>query len=260
MPPEILAETAATPTPEAEAAAADGQTGTEAAKPEAAAKTGADDGAKADDKAEAAKDANADADTEAGTKEGEGEADADLPEYEFTMPEGFDDLDADAMAAATPLLREHKVSQETAQKLVNIVAETVQRQVVRVQQELADRREKQATDWLAEMQADKGFGGAAFDRNAAAVRGVIERFGDTDPAVVYPEGHPNAGKPIPGGAVKKLLSEAGIGNAPAIIRMLHRAALATGEDSIAPGDGVGSPTAMSEADFMAEVFAKSSKT
>ncbi len=250
MPPEILAEAAATPAPEA-VAVADATAAEGPASPDAEA---------------VADDAAAETEPDAGTGEaeaeaGEGQSDAtdDLPEYEFTMPEGFDGLDQDAMAAATPLLRENKVSQETAQKLVDIVAGTVQRQVARVQQEMAERREQKAAEWLAEMQADKGFGGAAFDRNAAAVRGVIERFGDTDPSVVFPDGHPNAGKPIPGGAVKKLLSEAGIGNAPALIRMLHRAALATGEDSIAPGDGIGSPTAMSEADFMAEVFAKSSK-
>lgn len=248
MPPEILAEAAATPAPEAQAVA-DATAAEGTASPDAEA---------------VADDAAAETEADAGTGEADAEAEKgdaadDLPEYEFTMPEGFDGLDPDAMAAATPLLRENKVSPETAQKLVDIVAGTVQRQVARVQQEMAERREQKAAEWLAEMQADKGFGGAAFDRNAAAVRGVIERFGDTDPTVVYPDGHPNAGKPIPGGAVKKLLSETGIGNAPALIRMLHRAALATGEDSIAPGDGIGSPTAMSEADFMAEVFAKSSK-
>lgn len=233
-------------TGETAAAAADTETDT------AADDAAADEGAQGED-ADAGKEAD-------GDETGEAEGDDAPTEYAFTLPEGFDGFDEEAMAAATPLLREGKISQEHAQKLVDVVAGLVQRQVTRAQEALAAAREQRSAAWMKELQDSKDFGGDAFDANSAAVRGVIERFSDTDPEFVFPNDHPNAGKPIPGGAVKKLLREAGLGNARPLITMLHRLAKATGEDSIPPGDGGGGPTAMSEADFMAEVFAKSRKS
>lgn len=243
------------------AAATAATTSTDVATGEAATAADAEAGS-ADAGAEAGEEAGAeDAEAEKGAEgEGADEGDAAATEYAFTLPEGFDGFDEEAMAAAAPLLREGKVSQETAQKLVDVVAGLVQRQVQTAQQALAEQREQRSAAWMKELQDSKDFGGAAFDANSAAVRSVIEKFADTDPEFVFPEGHPNAGKPVPGGAVKKLLKEAGLGNARPLITMLHRLAKATGEDSIPPGDGGGGPTAMSEADFMAEVFAKSRKS
>ncbi len=217
----------------------------------------ADDGdVQPDGTAEAGQDAEAEEQPEAGEEADEGAPEA----YEFTLPEGFDGLDQEAMAAAEPLLRAKNVDQKTAQQFVDIVAGTIQRQVQRAQQGIAEQREQRSAEWLEELQADKEFGGAKFDANTAGVRGVIEKFGDTDPDFVFPEGHVSAGQPVPGGAVKKLLSEAGIGNARPIIMMLHRLAKATGEDSTSPGDGIGGVSALTEQEFMAEVFAKSRKS
>ncbi|SBW12687.1 hypothetical protein KL86APRO_30178 [uncultured Alphaproteobacteria bacterium] len=251
--PEEGGGAAAAATPTAAADVATGETAAQASEAEA--------GSADADASENAQGEDADAGKDAGGEEtGEAEGDDAPTEYAFTLPEGFDGFDDEAMAAATPLLREGKVSQDTAQKLVDVVAGLVQRQVATAQQALAEQREQRSAAWLKELQDSKDFGGAAFDANSAAVRGVIEKFADTDPEFVFPEGHPNAGKPVPGGAVKKLLKDAGLGNAGPLITMLHRLAKATGEDSMPPGDGGGAPTAMSEADFMAEVFAKSRKS
>jgi hypothetical protein len=189
--------------------------------------------------------------TEAPTAQ-EAEQPQDALEYQFTMPEGFDSFDDEAMAAAVPLLQGAKVPPEVAQQLIDVVAGMVTRQMQQARDGLVQQQEQRAAQWLTELQGDKDFGGSRFDANAGAVRGLVERFGDTDPEI-----KDAAGKPIPGGAVKKALAEAGIGNNPALVRMLHRMARAIGEDTMVPGNpGTAADQPMSTKDYVDSVFSK----
>jgi hypothetical protein len=94
-------------------------------------------------------------------------AKAAVPEtYELTVPEGFEKLDADAVAAATPVFKELGLSNEQANKLMPVAGEYAKRIVAERDQQFLGTILEQRKAWL-EMPADKEIGGQNWDGRCA---------------------------------------------------------------------------------------------
>jgi hypothetical protein len=107
----------------------------------------------------------------------DGQADADkagAPEtYEdFTLPEGVE-VDQVAMDAFQPLAKELGLSQEQAQKLVDIQAGMMEQLGTKLQAQLDEKVET----WVETSKADKEIGGAEFDAKLATANEAVKQFG-----------------------------------------------------------------------------------
>jgi hypothetical protein len=136
-----------------------------------------------------------------------------IPEkYEFAVPDGFT-LDNEAVEKFTPIAKELGLSNEKAQKLANLYAEIQKGAADKLMKARADLMDKQ----YEEVQKHAEFGGANFEKNAGAVRGLIGRF-DKD------------------GAATKAFAETGVANNPAIFGLLYRISKVIGEDTTQMGN------------------------
>lgn len=162
------------------------------------------------------------ADPEAGQNPAEGQqSDADeggaagAPEAyaDFTMPEGMD-VDTALLEQAVPVFKELGLTQEQAQKLVDLQAQNVQAS----QQAQVDSFNQLKQDWLDQAKSDDEIGGDGFDENVSDARLFIDKFGTPE--------------------LKTLLNDYGVGNHPEVIRAFARAGKLLKED--VPG-GNGQP-------------------
>ena len=123
---------------------------------------------------------------------------------QFELPEGMV-IGQDQLDAATPIFKEMGLSQENAQKLINLQAAEVDRQN-------ADW-ETQKADWFNELKADKDVGGPKFGDASKEVTQFIKAHAGEG----YQELH-------------KFL-EAGWGNFPPLFKLIHTMAKRTSEDT-----------------------------
>lgn len=138
-----------------------------------------------------------------------GEKDAgESPESyaDFAMPEGVE-LDSELLAEATPIFKEIGLSQEQAQKLVDLEAKRVQA----AQQRQVDSFNQLKQDWLDQSKTDNEIGGEMFEESVADARLFLEKFGTPE--------------------LKTLLNDYGVGNNPEFIRAFARAGKLLKEDS-----------------------------
>lgn len=150
-------------TPDANASGADGDgaaTGDDVGNADATG--GADDGAAADDSV------------------GGDAVDPATPYEGLNAPEGFT-LDADTMAAATPLMRGLGIADgEAAQAFIDKSAPLIQGILERANAAAADAAETNRAElvktWATELRADKEFGGAAYDRNLTLAATARDTF------------------------------------------------------------------------------------
>ncbi len=120
-----------------------------------------------------ADDAEAKADEE--TKESEDDKDQDgaPDEYtDFSMPEGMD-IDKAALAEFAPVAKELNLTQDQAQKLVDIQAKAVQDSVKAQSDAWAETKKT----WEAEVKADKEIGGDNFDEKVASAKIALDKIG-----------------------------------------------------------------------------------
>lgn len=141
-----------------------------------------------------------------------------IPEkYEFKAPEGVT-LDPVAVEAFSPIAKDLKLTNEQAQKLVDL-------QVAQSARALADQHVawKAVTDkWAAEARSDKDIGGAKFEENLGVASKAIDKFGTPE--------------------LRKALSESGMGNHPAVVKFFVNVGRQLSEDTIASGNaGSGAP-------------------
>lgn len=133
-----------------------------------------------------------------GPEEGEGEDEkpAGAPEEyaDFVAPEGVE-LDAEAMDAFRPVAKELNLTQEQAQRLVDLQSETAQRWSQAVQQHVIDTR----TGWREAAAKDALIGGEKFAENLAIAKEGRDLFGED-------------------AELKELLDSTGLGDHPAVIR------------------------------------------
>lgn len=136
-----------------------------------------------------------------------------VPEkYEpFKAPEGSD-LDADAISAFEPIAKELGLTQENAQKLVDLYSGQVTKFAEAQQKLIGDT----VAEWAKTAQADKEYGGDKFGANIAIAQKAISDFGSPELA--------------------KMLNETGLGNHPELIRFCLNIGKKLSEDSVVRGN------------------------
>lgn len=145
------------------------------------------------------------------------------PTYEpFTMPEGIT-LDAERVGKFTEILSElelgakgidHTLVQQFGQKAVDFHVQEVQRAVEDVTKVYQTAWEQQKTDWKDSFLADPEIGGNRFQTTVDSARNFIRTHGGT------PEQQTE---------FRSVMETSGLGNHPAIIRLLANAGRAMEE-------------------------------
>lgn len=137
-----------------------------------------------------------------------------VPEaYALTPPEGLT-LDAEAIAAATPVFRELGLSNAAANKLMPAAAQFAQRVQDQANRQLLSHVQAERKAWLDAARADPEIGGAKWGDTIATAASALDRLG--------------FGK---GSAFRNLLDESGLGNHPDMIRAFVKVGRAVAEDN-----------------------------
>lgn len=170
---------------------------------------GKQEGGKTAEELAAEKDAKEKADKEAAEKAEKENKPAAPEKYEFTPPEG-QELDANALAVFEPIAKELGLSQEQAQKLVDIYPQ--------IQQQQAEAWSKQVSDWGEQVKADKEIGGDKFNASVGAAQRALDQFGNPE--------------------LREYLNASGLGNHPALVRFCAKVGKAMAEDTfVVPNQG-----------------------
>lgn len=136
--------------------------------------------------------------------------------YEFTA--GKDqELDAEAVAAFEPIARELGLSNEQAQKIVDVYGSTIMPQIMKQQNEAW---QKQTTEWAETVKADKELGSTESIGNAQK---AMDQFGTPE--------------------LKQYLNDSGLGNHPELFRIFSRIGKAMSEDGFVSGSSENSRSA-----------------
>lgn len=137
-----------------------------------------------------------------------------VPEaYALTPPEGLT-LDAEAVAAATPVFRELGLSNAAANKLMPAAAQFAQRVQDQANRQLLSHVQAERKAWLDAARADPEIGGAKWGETIATAASALDRLG--------------FGK---GSAFRNLLDQSGLGNHPDMIRAFVKVGRAVAEDN-----------------------------
>lgn len=140
---------------------------------------------------------------------------------DFKLPEGMD-MDADVLGEFTGLAKELNITQEAAQKLIDLQGKIATKQADEYQAAVI----KQGQDWAAEVKNDPELGGENYEKSVASAVKVIQAFGDD--------------------GLKELLNTSGLGNHPALFKFCHRISQAISEDKfVMPGNQADAPKEMS---------------
>jgi hypothetical protein len=131
----------------------------------------------------------------------------DVPEkYEFTAPEGVE-LDAAAVAEFEPIAKELKLTNDQAQKLVDLQTKFVQKQ--------HEQWNRTVETWVSEIKSDKEIGGQALTENVKHAQRAITQFGTPE--------------------LKAALDTTKMGNHPELVRVFARIGKAMAEDTFVSG-------------------------
>jgi hypothetical protein len=148
-----------------------------------------------------------------------GKSEGKAPEnYEFKLPEGVT-LDEALLSEFTPLAQEMELSQENAQRLIDLH--------VKAQQGFAEGQNEAWTGmrkgWVETARADPEIGGKAFDATVAGARRALDKYGST--------------------GLKEILAVSGLGDHPELIRAWSKVDKATRDDHMdAGGSGAKGPS------------------
>lgn len=126
--------------------------------------------------------------------------------YEFKAPDGME-LDTEAVGQFEAIAKELKLPQATAQKLVDLHAQTVKAQ--------ADAHAKTVSEWAEAVKTDKDIGGDKLPENLASARKVLDTFGTPE--------------------LRTFLDSTGMGNHPALVKFAVAIGKGLSEDSFVKG-------------------------
>ena len=164
-----------------------------------------------------------------GTTDTDSGGSADTPDllgapdsYEdFTLPEGVE-VDKSAMSEATAVFKDAGLSQENAQKLVDLN--------VKMQQSAAEQSEQQfktmLNDWVDETKADSEVGGDKFEASVADARKAISAFGND--------------------AFREIISSSGLGNHVEMVRVFAKIGKLVSEDGTVKGQASTEPASITD--------------
>lgn len=141
-----------------------------------------------------------------GDKPEEGKAEGAPEAYEFKAPEG-QELDQAAVEAFTPIAKELNLSNEQAQKLVDLYAAQIKGQ--------QDAYNAVRDGWVSSVKNDPEIGGAKLEGNLAVAAKAIDQFG--------------------GPELRQALNETGVGDNPAIVKFMIKVGRAISEDNFPRG-------------------------
>ena len=126
--------------------------------------------------------------------------------YEFKPAEG-QELDTSALEQFEPIARELNLTNEQAQKMVDLYGTKI---MPMVQQQQAEAWQKTTEQWAADVKADKESGGDKLTANLSAAQRALEQFGDPE--------------------LKEYLDSTGLGNHPALVKAFIIVGKAMSED------------------------------
>ena len=142
---------------------------------------------------------------------------------DFRLPEGAT-IDAAALDQARALFAQAGLTQDEAQKFVDLAVSREQAAAARGVQAFVDLQNK----WVSEIKADPEIGGVRLEASMAQAARAIDRLG------------------VPG--LKEALNLTGAGNNPAIVKAFVRLGQMVSEDRFAPGRAAAPPASRSPAE------------
>lgn len=146
------------------------------------------------------------------------EAKADAPgqpatpvEYtDFTVPDGVE-MDADVLNDFKGIARDLGISQEAAQKLIDLQSSMETKRSAAAEQAQAAQKQQ----WADQVKADPELGGANLSKTVETAVKAIEQYGTPE--------------------LRDLLSETGLGNHPLMVKFCHAIGKAMSEDNLVMG-------------------------
>jgi len=148
--------------------------------------------------------------------EGEKPADApvELPTYEeFKLPENYS-ADPESISEFSKLLGElevaagkmdHKGYQDAGQKLIDLGTKNVQASIERLNDYYVSFHENQKKEWFESFKKDPEMGGDKLNETVSALRDAVSQYGGTPEQI---------------SEFRKIMKETGVGNHPAVTRIL----------------------------------------
>lgn len=164
-------------------------------------------------------------------KPADGEKPADKPDdkeqkqdgapekYEFKPAEG-QELDAAALEQFEPIARELNLTNEQAQKMVDLYGTKI---MPMVQQQQVEAWQKTTEQWAADVKADKEIGGDKLTGNLSAAQRALAQFGTPE--------------------LKEYLEGTGLGNHPELVKAFVKVGKAMSEDGMVTGKESGQRSA-----------------
>mgnify|MGYP000848148816 CR=1 FL=1 len=149
--------------------------------------------------------------------------DDDKPEgapekYEFQAAEGVE-LDTEALKEFEPVAREMNLTNEQAQKLVDVYPKIL----AGVQQRQVEAWQQTTEQWAADVKADKEIGGDKLPSNLSAAQRALDQFGTPE--------------------FKTYLNDTGLGNHPDLVKAFVKIGKAMSEDGMVTGGNDGQRSA-----------------
>lgn len=129
----------------------------------------------------------------------------------FTLLEGIEINEAD-LTEFSDIAKDLNLTQDQAQKLVDYQSKRAEAADSEIETQLQEAFQKQQEDWVAELKADKDFGGDNLDKNIGLGVKVVNKFGSPE--------------------LKTVLDSSGMGNNPELIKMFSKIGKAFSEDSL----------------------------
>ncbi|EBS5434783.1 peptidase [Citrobacter freundii] len=139
--------------------------------------------------------------------------------YEFKPAEG-QELDAAALEQFEPIARELNLTNEQAQKMVDLYGTKI---MPMVQQQQVEAWQKTTEQWAADVKADKEIGGDKLTGNLSAAQRALAQFGTPE--------------------LKEYLEGTGLGNHPELVKAFVKVGKAMSEDGMVTGKESGQRSA-----------------
>lgn len=138
--------------------------------------------------------------------------------YEFQAAEGVE-LDTEALRDFEPVAREMNLTNEQAQKLVDVYPKIL----AGVQQRQVEAWQQTTEQWAADVKADKEIGGDKLLSNLSAAQRALDQFGTPE--------------------LKTYLNDTGLGNHPDLVKAFVKIGKAMSEDGMVTGGNDGQRSA-----------------
>ncbi|MBD5700867.1 peptidase [Citrobacter freundii] len=139
--------------------------------------------------------------------------------YEFKPAEG-QELDAAALEQFEPIARELNLTNEQAQKMVDLYGTKI---MPMVQQQQVEAWQKTTEQWAADVKADKEIGGDKLTGNLSAAQRALAQFGTPE--------------------LKEYLEGTGLGNHPELVKAFVKIGKSMSEDGMVTGKESGQRSA-----------------